>query len=275
MTENLIYRAPQILLDELGIADPEDIDVEAIGEYVGATVVYERLQGCEARIVGTDRRAIITVNQDASPPRQRFSIGHELGHWMHDRGTVAFACDAETVSSPWDELLSLEARANRYAANLLLPTKMFKPRSAGRPMLFDTVRALATTFHTSMTATAIRLVEHGAFPAMIVCFDNTGRKWFLRGPDVPASVWPVDTLGKRTVAYDLLNGVHTVSPEDVYADQWLARTERNSYTLREDSIKGPAGQILSLLWWVNEDPLREIAEEDERRAARRSDWRKE
>lgn len=273
MTEHLEYRAPQILLDDLGIVDPEDIDVEAIGEYVGATVVYERLQGCEARIVGTDRRAIITVNQDAPRPRQRFSVGHELGHWMHDRGTVAFACDAETVSGPWDELLNPEARANRYAANLLLPTKMFKPRAAGRQMLFETVRVLATTFDTSLTATAIRLVEHGPFPAMLVCNDKNGRKWFVRGPDLPESLWPLDSPGRNTVAYDLINGIDTHSPEDVYADQWLARTERHSYRLREDSIKASQGQVLSLLWWVNEDPLRELADEDERRTARRSDWR--
>jgi Zn-dependent peptidase ImmA (M78 family) len=273
MTESLVYRAPQILLDDLGITEPEDIDVEAIGEYVGATVVYERLQGCEARIVGTSRRAIITVDQAAPRARQRFSVGHELGHWMHDRGTVAFACDADTVSGPWDELHDPEARANRYAANLLLPAKMFKPRAAGRQMVFETVRVLATTFGTSLTATAIRLVEHGPFPAMLVCNDKTGRKWFVRGPDLPESLWPLDSPGRNTVAYDLLNGVDAHSPEDVYADQWLARTERHSYRLREDSIAGPRTQVLSMLWWVNEDPLRELADEDERRTARRSDWR--
>lgn len=273
MTESLVYRAPQILLDELGITEPEDIDVEAIGEYVGATVMYEGLQGCEARIVGTHLRAIITVDRDAPRARQRFSVGHELGHWMHDRGTAAFACDAETVSGPWDELLNLEARANRYAANLLLPAKMFKPRAAGRQMLFETVRALATTFGTSLTATAIRLVEYGSFPAMLVCNDKSGRKWFVRGPDVSESLWPLDSPGHDTLAYDLLHGADTASPQDIYADQWLARTERHSYSLREDSIRGPHGQVLSLLWWTNEDPLRELADEDERRMARRSDWR--
>jgi hypothetical protein len=194
---------------------------------------------------------------------------------MHDRGTAAFACDAETVSGPWDELLNLEARANRYAANLLLPTKMFMPRAARRPMLFEAVRALATTFETSITATAIRLVEHGAFPAMLVCNDKTGRRWFVRGPEVPPSLWPVDIPGRNTIAHDLLTGVDGSSPEDVYADEWLARTERHSYRLREDSIKGPQGQVLSLLWWVDEDPLRQLTEEDERRAARRSDWRED
>ena len=79
--------------------------------------------------------------------------------------------------------------------------------------------------------------------------------------------------GLNTIAYDLLHGTLTHSPADVYADQWLARTERYSYSLREDSIRGPADQVLSLLWWVNEDPLQKLVDEDERRMARRSDWR--
>ena len=163
-----------------------------------------------------------TVGQSSQPIGMRpvrgsdSPFGHELGHWIHDRGTAAFACDAETVSGPWDELLNLEARANRYAANLLLPTKMFTPRAARRPMLFQTVRALATTFETSITATAIRLVEHGAFPAMLVCNDKTGRRWFVRGPEVPPGLWPVDIPGRNTIAHDLLNGVEGSSPEDVY-----------------------------------------------------------
>ena len=140
-------------------------------------------------------------------------------------------------------------------------------------MLFETVRALATTFGTSLTATAIRLVEYGSFPAILVCNERSGRKWFVRGPDVSESLWPLDSPGRDTLAYDLLHGADTASPQDIYADQWLARTERHSYSLREDSIRGPHGQVLSLLWWTNENPLRELADEDERRAARRSDWR--
>ena len=80
MTESLVYRAPQILLDELGITDPGDIDVEAIAEYISATVVYERLQGCEARIVGTKPANVAAVQrrrEDSfrlSPRRRRLEL---------------------------------------------------------------------------------------------------------------------------------------------------------------------------------------------------------
>src|SRR4051812_25410028 len=83
------------LLDELGITEPGEIDLDAIAQYVGATVTRERLVGAEARIVGLDDQAVITVNKDSLPTRQRFSIGHELGHWMNDRGRIDMSCGAD------------------------------------------------------------------------------------------------------------------------------------------------------------------------------------
>ena len=65
------------------------------------------------------------------------------------------------------------------------------------------------------------------------------------------------------------------SPEVVYADQWLARTARHSYRVQEDSIKGPAGQILTLIWWRDEVPLIKLQEAEEQRAGRRSDWKQD
>ena len=59
---NQMVKAPAALLDELGINAPSEIAIEAIAQYCGATIVYEPLDGCEARILGSGDRAIITVN---------------------------------------------------------------------------------------------------------------------------------------------------------------------------------------------------------------------
>lgn len=45
------YVVPPELLRDLGIREPKDLDIEAIAEYCGATVVYRPLEGCEARII--------------------------------------------------------------------------------------------------------------------------------------------------------------------------------------------------------------------------------
>src|SRR5687768_12974671 len=85
----ILTPAEQILF-ELGITEPSDIDLEAVAWTEGATIKYRRLMGCEARIIGRHDRAIISVNDAAPPARQRFSIGHELGHWRYHRGRALF-----------------------------------------------------------------------------------------------------------------------------------------------------------------------------------------
>jgi len=85
-------KTPDELLEELGIKEPSQLKIEAIAFHCQAIILYEPLTGCEANIVGKGDRAIITVNSNAIPTRQRFSAGHELGHWMKDRGQSAFGC---------------------------------------------------------------------------------------------------------------------------------------------------------------------------------------
>jgi hypothetical protein len=262
------FRPAVDLLRELGITEPDEIDVEAIAQYCEATVLYEPLNGCEARIVGADDRAIITVNPSGSRGRQRFSAAHELAHWLRDAGSVAM-CNPETA---FDDSAggSAETRANEYAADLLLPTFMFEPRSQGRPMTLETVSSLADAFQTSLTATAIRLVRYGSFPAVVLYTVNGQLKWFRRGPDVPQSLWP-RTPGRGTFAFDLHQGTDRVGSGDVYAGEWF-KDVNDRHRIFEDSRRSNQA-VLTLLWWKDERPLEEIVEREERRASKRADWR--
>ena len=136
------FRQAADLLRELGIAEPDDIDIEAIAQHCGATVVYERLSGCEARILGFEERAVISVNPGSSRGRERFSAAHELAHWLRDAGSVAILCNPHEAFEQTGSV-NRETRANDYASELLLPRFMFEPRSKGRPMTLDTVSVLA------------------------------------------------------------------------------------------------------------------------------------
>jgi hypothetical protein len=257
-------KAPAALLEELGITDPSGINVDAIAEYCGATVVYERLSGSEARIIGVDARAIITVNSHASPERQRFSAAHELGHWMRDRGKVAFSCTETNLIREWDED-NPERRANKYAADLLLPSKLFQPAARRARPTFDDVRALARQFRTSVTATAIRLIELGDAPAMIVASDSNGRLWFVRSSLIRESLFPVRQPGRGSVAARLLSGEQRapIGPETVDADQWIDDPDAKRHTVVEDSIQGSLGIVLTLLWWKDESQILEADDDGE------------
>jgi len=252
-------RRPEKLLEHLGISLPEEIDVEGIAAFCGATVRYDTLRSSEARIIGFGDKAIITVNRSSNRGRERFSVGHELGHWLSDRGRVAFVCDAKAMNGEWTGT-SRERLANRYAADLLLPLSMFVPRTRNKPITFGTVEELATAFEMSLTATAIRLVEHGPLPAMVVCWSGDARrKWFIRGRDVPDSIWPPDEPGRDTVARDLLGGsLRAARPEEVCAAEWTTRDDADRYVVVEDSRRISADFVLSLVWWKDERQLLDL-----------------
>ncbi len=257
------YKTPAALLEELGIREPEDIVIEAIAQYCGATILYQPLQGSEARIVGSGDRAIVTVNVAAARGRQRFSAAHELGHWMCDRGKIAFACAERLLTREWAED-NPERRANQYAAELLLPEAMFSARAKNREITFATVHHLAEMFQTSLTATAIRLVEFGSFPAMVVCTESERRRWFKRGPDVSEVFWPRERVSQMTVAYDVLKGKATSpEPTDVPADAWFEHRDARQYAIREDSMQITEDLVLTLLWWKDESQLLDLEERED------------
>jgi len=256
---NVVYKSPTKLLKELGITEPHEIDIEAIAQHCGATIIYEPLQGCEARILGNGDRAIITVNATSSLGRKRFSAGHELGHWMRDRGRIGFACTEQVITAGWRSK-DAEQGANEYAADLLLPVEMFRRESRNQPITFETADRLSDVFATSLTATAIRLVQHGSFPAIIICLENGKRKWFIRGDDVPESIWPHETPRLATIASDLIRGKPGAEPTPIQADGWISHPRSKWCEVVEHSLKISPSIALTLLWWKDEKQLVDLDE---------------
>lgn len=274
MEKSSYFRHPAQLLDELGIASPEEIDIEAIAFYCNATIRYRPLTGCAARIVGNQSSAIITVDSNSIRTRQRFSAAHELGHWMYDRGKASFSCQEIQFLKEWSRH-NPESRANSFASDLLLPVSLFKPKASPfKAMTFDVVKSLADTFDTSLTATAIRLVEYGPLPTMLICYCDAGREWFVRGRDVPEQLWPPEKPNSGTCAFDLLKG--TTERElkaEIPAAAWFDHSLADRHYVCEHSLRTGYGVVLTLLWWKNEKMLIAIEEYEERRANRRSDRR--
>jgi len=235
------------LLQELGVTEPSEIDLEAIAFHVGARVRYRPLDGCEARIVGGNDAAIITVNDRSSYRRKRFSIAHELGHWCHHRGK-ALVCRAEEFR-PRDAL-SPERIADCYAADLIMPQYLFRPAARQHAKLnFKAVKALSEIFNTSLTATAIRLVDGDHSPALLVCHGSRGRKWFTRAPGVPTRWFPKEALDAEGFAFGVLYGGNADDPmpRKIGADAWFDRWDAADHEVHEQTIRIGEDEILTLV----------------------------
>jgi hypothetical protein len=57
----------------------------------------------------------------------------------------------------------------------------------------------------SLSATAIRLVEYGSYPAMLICSNIAGRQWYMASSTVSGELWPSDSPGETTQATALLH----------------------------------------------------------------------
>lgn len=247
--------AEQLLYD-LGIAAPEQIDLEAIAYTQGVSVKYRPLRGCEARIVGRDSRAIITVDDRNHPHRVRFSTAHELGHWHRHRGR-SLMCRKEDIGNPRYNPVHPERVADTYAADLLMPSYLFDSRANDLGSVgAETLNRLVSEFRTSRTATAIRLVERGPEIAMLVCHGPDGRRWFNRPRYIPEKWFPMKRLDEDTFAYDLLKRSGGESGRQLMdADAWFDNDEAGNFELWEESIKISDTEVLSFLIFKDEGML--------------------
>jgi IrrE N-terminal-like domain len=241
-------RPAEQLLVELGVCAPKEIDLLAIADCVGAQVLYRRLVGCEAQIIGFKDRAIIYVSDAARPNRKRFSTGHELGHWHHHRGQ-SFVCRSQDIGRPLDERSrNAERMADVYSADLILPPYLIKPKLqvAGEVSL-DEIVSLAHDFSASLTATGIRIMRMTREPLILIVQDLAGTKW----------QWPGIAVGGLKVRNDIdlrssvtlsLAGVNRVGPaKKEPASYWFDRRHVEQFDVRVQSVRTIEGEALTLL----------------------------
>ncbi len=181
------------------------------------------------------------------------------------------SCEEKSFIKAWSKS-NPETRANRYASDLLMPEVMFKKSAETiRRVDFNSVRTLAQIFKMSLTASAIRLVERGPLPAMLICSSPTEIEWTAKGSETKR-LWPQrPTSG--TYAHDILAGGDREASGDVAASAWFDHPLAERYQVHEHSVRGFGDLVLSLLWWRNETMLIKMDEYEERRDARRSDDR--
>jgi len=247
-------RKPEDILQEIGIYQPDDIDLELIAFMLGAEVKFSSLSDCEGYIIGCANKAIITINNDADPRRQRFSLGHELGHWVNDKGkNLTFRCDANDMKQ-WqlkknDFRQHKEVRANQFSAELIMPGFLFTPQLANRDINFTSLKSISSEFRSSRTSTAIRIVELTDKPCMLICWASDGRRrWFSRSETLPEGIWPQRRVLRPNQTFASSDG------DDVDADKWIEGDMASDHVVVESQFYN-GFDWLTLLWWRDESQL--------------------
>ncbi len=154
--------------DELSLVnhfmETAPVDVEGLARALGVRVRRAWLDGQLSGMIerNTDGKYVITVNASDRHERQRFTIAHELGHYMLHRSLIGDGVDDDRAyrSTSGGKYHNLnigprqETEANRFAANLLMPRELISKLKRDRGL--RTTDDLATALAVSKQAMAIR-----------------------------------------------------------------------------------------------------------------------
>jgi len=228
----------------------------------GMRVEYENLDGCEAMLIGVGNRAVATIKPSQSRGRERYSIGHELGHWEMHRGR-SFKCRVDDPDRNFASDRVLEKEADSYAANLLMPGFMFEPavKAMDSPSFVE-LDDLAMQYDTSMLATAMRLADIDALPVILACFSASGLRWSKAAAHIPRRWFLRKQLDDDSFAYDFFQiGREHPKLGKQPAETWFENLDADRYEVRECCRPGRNGELLVLLYlesnmlYVGYDPL--------------------
>ncbi len=235
------------LLWSYGVSEPAHIDLDAIAFDLNALVRYRKLDGCEARLVVNGDRALISVNEASSEGRRRFSLGHELGHWICDRSS--FRCVNDDIGPQNAEAKTAEASANNFASQLVLPDYLVQPWIGRKPSSLDTAAALAREFRASLTAAAIKLVKRSSTPTCVACHGQTRLHWFRKNRAFPAEYFIVRELHAETDAFSaVFGGVTGLSrAKREPAMRWLTGPDVFRLSVETQSVRLPDDSALTII----------------------------
>ena len=201
----------------------------------------------------------IVVGQATSPQRRRFSIGHELGHFLIEshkpRHGLHFSCSHSDLhfenTGEVDRARRMEAEANRFAARLLMPPTRIRANLKARQPDFSEVVRLASEFNVSKAAMARSYVDaHRETLALLIIRD--GRLVQAHRPqDFP---WIEPRIGEAVPVESIAHG-HQLAPgqispmEECDPESWLSSSAaRKVELLSEQLLAQRDGWAMTLLY---------------------------
>lgn len=176
----------QILIQELDIRKPDDIDVEAIATRCGCFSTYRDITGSEGFLLRAGQVGLIVVGNDAlQTKRWRFVIAHELGHYLLHNFIDQFDSSTSPELHASYRASAQEEEANAFAAELLMPSVLFRPNAEPARPTMAAIRDLSEKFNTTLSSTALRFVEFCSHPCAIVFSKSDAIVWWRTGPGFP------------------------------------------------------------------------------------------
>lgn len=249
---------------------PIPVPVEELARQLDIEKIQElETDGFEGGLITDDcrSRGIILVSVNTQRQRKRFTIGHELGHFLipthRPRQVGRFLCSREDMQR-WpikdqNTYARMEAEANTFSALLLMPPPTLRRfmEKLGDPSL-ENVISVARHFDVSKDAAARAYAEYNDHRVAIVVVKDNKVLRAYKGPKFPRVCVPFGgTVPNRSVFHRTTASARVSNLEALPAEIWLeSEWGTRLPDLYEQVMIQQEGYALLLLW-------AEIADVDE------------
>lgn len=254
---------PKDIVDEILRQNPNisfPIPLDDIASAVGIKDVrYQPLDGLEGALVANEEKSegIIVVNENTIPTKQRFTLGHELGHFLipsHGHNMRCSPKDLNARQGKNSRILDIEAEANFFSSKLLMPSKLIATRGfIDTVPSFENILKLKSLCDVSLQACVNNYINlHGDYLAVIIS-NNRKISYGLNANNNP--LWLNANKGSQipsrshTASVDL-SKVNTITSNEVDISTWFSPNNRFEYpdTIIEETLVQENGWAATLLW---------------------------
>ncbi|QIE45216.1 ImmA/IrrE family metallo-endopeptidase [Pseudohalocynthiibacter aestuariivivens] len=195
----------------------------------------------------------ILANTRYGDRRARFTVAHELGHFLMERhklsGDRGFTCKAQDMRETRADKRQYrqESEANAFAINLLAPFKLFDPLLSQGPDLKDAQR-LRDHLNISLEATIRRMIDRREECLAAVWSQNGQVRYSVKSGKFP---WITRKRGERLHQLSLASKIVTSGSKgfsNVTETNPLAWLSRSDVELFEQTRVANNGHAVTLLW---------------------------
>lgn len=160
---------PRFPVDVISIA-------KGVGRQLGWTdeiveIVADDIPTFEGGVFSIEPRrwAVVYNKSISSEGRIRFTLAHELGHFMLHLGTQGqFECSQEAVLLKGTREKEIEVEADAFASQLLMPLPQFRALTSGMNVDFEVLSSASAHFGVSLTSACLRWIRATAESAVLV-----------------------------------------------------------------------------------------------------------
>lgn len=257
------YETPETITQEIFRQNPNislPIDLEQIASKAGITDIrYHSFDGLEGALIANEEKSngIIAISKNIIPSKQRFTLGHELGHFLLPRHGHRMECtvkDMTKKSSRNGEPISIEAEANQFASLLLMPPSLIRQRNLiSKIPSMQNILDLKEVCNVSLQACANNYVNFhdGNLAVVYTCNNVIEYGWNSDSNPLWLEAHKKSFVPKASQINSLnLSNSNSIVRSRVSAAEWFSKRhlDRLPETVIEETYIQEKGYAATLLW---------------------------